>query len=258
MRSYLYCITNLINNKAYIGVHRTNNPSDNYMGSGTAIRRAIKKYGINNFRKEILQEFDSYADALDHEKEIVNTKFVQSKDTYNLKEGGTGGFDHINNLPKEARKNIQVLRAKIASGELIVGGSAHWSPQGKAKIIRQARKNAPIANELSRMPKAIEKRKKTYKQNNHSKGNKNSQYGTVWCVKEDVQDLYERKKFRANEIPAGWISTTEWRELRKNKNRAAYGKKWYNNGSESFLLLIDDPRISELGLVKGRIMNMMV
>ena len=42
---YLYKITNLINNKFYIGVHETDNINDGYMGSGRAIRAAIEKYG---------------------------------------------------------------------------------------------------------------------------------------------------------------------------------------------------------------------
>ena len=47
----LYKITNLINQKFYIGVHATNNPNDSYMGSGVAITRAIAKHGRENFKK---------------------------------------------------------------------------------------------------------------------------------------------------------------------------------------------------------------
>lgn len=49
----IYKITNLINSKIYIGKDYHNNPE--YLGSGVVIRRAIKKYGKNNFKKETLE-----------------------------------------------------------------------------------------------------------------------------------------------------------------------------------------------------------
>ena len=93
---YLYKITNLVNNKVYIGVHKTVHMNDGYMGSGKIIRQAIEKYGLSNFKKEIVETFNDYESMMKRESEIVTENFLANENVYNLKIGGTGGFDFIN------------------------------------------------------------------------------------------------------------------------------------------------------------------
>ena len=68
MHYLVYKITNTINNRIYIGVHKTKNMDDGYMGSGIAIRSAIKKYGIEKFTKEIIFEAASSEEMFEKEK----------------------------------------------------------------------------------------------------------------------------------------------------------------------------------------------
>ena len=84
----IYKTTNLINNKIYIGKDSNNNP--NYLGSGLYLKHAIKKYGKENFKKEILEECDL---SNINEREIHWIKELDSRNKnigYNIQEGGNG------------------------------------------------------------------------------------------------------------------------------------------------------------------------
>ena len=91
MNYIIYKTTNLINNKVYVGSHQTENLNDGYLGSGKHLKYAIKKYGKENFKFEILQFFNTPEEMFLAEREIVNEAFVKDPCTYNLKVGGSGG-----------------------------------------------------------------------------------------------------------------------------------------------------------------------
>ena len=85
----VYKTTNIVNNMIYIGVHKTDNLDDGYIGSGKFFKLAIKKYGKMSFKREILFTYNNIEDAYNKEKELVNEEFVKSNDTYNLVCGGS-------------------------------------------------------------------------------------------------------------------------------------------------------------------------
>ena len=108
----IYMIVNKINNKIYIGKHSTKNPHDSYMGSGKAINRSIKKYGLENFEKTILYCFDSEDEAYLKESEIVDENFVKRSDTYNMKCGGKG----FNSVDVKGKNNPMFNKSPVNKG----------------------------------------------------------------------------------------------------------------------------------------------
>lgn len=88
--NFIYKTTNLINNKFYIGKHSTNDLNDNYLGSGTALNRAIKKYGRKNFKREIL-EF-CIIGKIKEKEEFWIKKLNAIEKGYNIVENSGGGY----------------------------------------------------------------------------------------------------------------------------------------------------------------------
>lgn len=104
-KSYIvYCTTNLVNNKIYIGVHKTyTDKFDGYIGNGvyinkpctyehskTMFQRAVKKYGVKAFQRKTIAIFDNSDDAYYLEEELVNEDFLARNDVYNMILGGYG------------------------------------------------------------------------------------------------------------------------------------------------------------------------
>lgn len=110
MNYIVYKTTNLVNGKIYIGVHGTVNPEkfDGYLGCGVYTTKpstynkkrtdnsifpnAVKKYGVNNFKRETLFVFQGNNDgriaAYKKEGEIVNEEFIKLESNYNVSIGG--------------------------------------------------------------------------------------------------------------------------------------------------------------------------
>ena len=64
---------------------------------GKKITAAIKKYGIENFSKEILKFFDSRLEMFEYEHLIVNEEILKDPQCYNLVIGGIG-YSHEESL----------------------------------------------------------------------------------------------------------------------------------------------------------------
>lgn len=123
----VYKTTNLINGKIYVG-------------SGKILIQAIAKYGIENFSKELLFVYDNADEMFLKESEIVNSEFIKSNNTYNIKIGGEGGWDFIlqnkSNWGEERRKLHSIEMEKRKSLGLWGCNTDSYGMKGKHHSIK--------------------------------------------------------------------------------------------------------------------------
>lgn len=114
----IYKTTNLVNGKIYIGKDIKNDPT--YYGPGQTLRKAIKKYGKNNFKKEIIEVCASNEELNLKEKYWISHLNSTNRDIgYNLTIGGTGGDTFTHNPNKEfIREKLRQISSKKTHSEL--------------------------------------------------------------------------------------------------------------------------------------------
>lgn len=140
---YLNQTTNILDGKIYIGVHKTKNLDDGYMGSGKYLKSAIKKHGVTNFSKVIIKYFEDQEAMYAKEKEIINEDFVRRQDVYNIKIGGLGGWDHIDNSGDNNLAKRVDVRLKIKANHAKLSGEDH--PCYGIKLSDERKKQISIA-----------------------------------------------------------------------------------------------------------------
>lgn len=124
MVGYIYMTTNLLNNKRYIG-RKTSKVflSTDYLGSGVHLKRAINKYGKENFKVDLIEECATYDELVEREMYwIAYYNAVQSPSFYNASAGGyqegfTPGEDNIAKKPEIRALNSAKHKGKKMSLE---------------------------------------------------------------------------------------------------------------------------------------------
>ena len=208
MHYLIYKVTNKVNNKIYVGKHKTNDKNDSYLGSGAIIKRAIKKYGKDAFQREILYECEN-EDAMNlREAEIVDEEFIARQDTYNIKLGGNGGWDFINknflfngaNHRAAAQENIK----KAQKGYKI--WFKNLSPDERGEYIAKTMLGIRLSQEThggtfkGKSHSDSTKEKMRASKIGRVDGKNNPAYGTMW-----ITNGIDNKKIKRDiVIPIGW------------------------------------------------------
>ena len=203
---FTYKTTNLINGRYYLGMHSTNRIDDGYLGSGKRLYYELNKYGRDNFKFEILEQFESREQLVQAEISLITEQDLKNSNCLNLKQGGSGGWSN------EVRE-----KAKIAAKSYM---EDKWTmPEYREKMIKvrydpviskirnektsetlkQHFENTPgTFKGRKHKPETIQKMKESHKQ--AGIGTSNSQFGKCWITDETEN----RKIYKGDLIPEGW------------------------------------------------------
>jgi hypothetical protein len=203
---YIYKTTCNVTGRWYIGMHSTHNLDDGYMGSGLRLRRSIRKYGVENHIKEILEYFENRELLVEAEKKAITPEMIIDENCMNLKEGGSGGWKN---------KEVQ-LKCSIA------GAKAGWLKKKQDEnyrviLLKQLKKASDKLKELLEIdPNYLKGRGKGNFHSEETKqlmseqrkgtgtGETNSQYGTCWITKDGTNKKIKKEDLETY-LNEGWV-----------------------------------------------------
>ena len=215
---FVYLTTNLVNGKVYVGKHEFNAVKD-YIGSGTAFKNAVKKYGKENFRRKILRLCYSLHELRIWEHVyIIKYKRMFGDDCYNIAKGDVNTTEFNPAKLPEVRKKIKdkIKKRGGLKGKNNPMYGKHWSKRKREQMTFMFNNNHPMlgrkhSEETKKHWSSIRKGKyafanlseeQRYKIYDHIRGKNNPMYGTrfLWInngVKNKRHNIGE-------EIPNGW------------------------------------------------------
>lgn len=105
--NFVYLTTNLLNGKQYVGDHCTNNIEDKYLGSGRTFLKALKKYGSENFKTEILEFFANKKEAFTAQEKYIIKYNTISPNGYNI--SPKGGHFSKGSMSEETKEKLRKI-----------------------------------------------------------------------------------------------------------------------------------------------------
>ena len=228
---YIYRITNLINQKTYIGkrLSKTIDPSeDDYFGSGILLKKAYQKYGFENFKKEVLISNIYSRDQINLlEKEYIEKERNLGHGEYNIALGGDGGrvfwgLSSEDTPEKRKQQGIDYLNRLASMTE--EEKEAYWKEVYK-KTKQTKIKNGTWgkATKGTLGYKFTEEQKQRVSEGH--KGEKNSSYGKHWWTNgtESIQSEVCPEGFWAGRF--GSLSPEQKREKSQQKKQQRKAKQ---------------------------------
>ncbi len=236
----IYLITNLDNNKKYVGLTKFSITERFYqhVKRGFLLTEAIKKYGEDKFFIELIEEVDTAGRAYELEQYYIKEYNTKVPYGYNLTDGGDGifGWEVTEEYRQECSERVKQLHKEKKVG---MYGKNHSDETKRKMSVASKGKSKPwlIGRKLS--PESIEKlrqinlgrvlsdetRKKISENHHDVNGKNNPMYGKNHSP-ETIEKLREKAKNRPKRV-------------------------WINNGIEEKLMNIDES--IPMGYNKGRV-----
>lgn len=201
----IYKTTNLVNGKIYIGQDSKNN--ENYFGSGDLIKKAIKKYDLINFKKEILCVCKSQIELNEMEqKYILEYNSTDKSIGYNICFGGTNGTMLNRKHSEETKKKMSEVRigikftkehkeklSKAHKGKHISDDTKEKMSKSQ-KLVDRKPMSGKTKEKIKNAKKGVKLSEETKKKMSESHmGEKNHFYGKTHCEKT-ITKISETKK----------------------------------------------------------------
>lgn len=229
---YIYLTTNLVNNKKYIGKKQSSIFCNFYKGSGVILKKALQKYGKENFKVEILEWCETLNELNQSEiKWISLYDAVNNKNFYNIAKGGTGGNTYLCKSKEELKEiylrrslrmrgNKNPMYGVKRTGENAPMYGKHFSEQTKYKI-SMANKGRVTSEETKLKISKANKGKKIWYVKGKIPPNKNKKFSDETKKKmslskmknknpmyqKNVSESTKNKWYKSNKIPSIEIDT---------------------------------------------------
>ena len=236
MFGYIYKTTNTINNKIYVGQHKTDKDclDESYIGSGKLLLEAIAKYGREKFICEIIEWCETEEELNDREiYYIKELKSTTDFGNYNISDGGfvprfsgvRNGMYGVHRPKTEAEKQhlSEVLKGRAVKGH-------PWTEKQRETYVSTFVEYNKT-RDYSEVSKALT-------------GSKMMTDGNVqkWIKPDDIQKMLDE----------GWVIGSCKKRAKKNyksgsnpligRNRkpTTSNRKWMNNGVENKMVREDE------------------
>lgn len=246
MKYYVYKVTNKNNNKYYIGKRKHRDPEqDSYLGSGKLIKLAVEKYGKESFLKEIVEIFDTNDEAAALEAQLVSKVVARDNKSYNMHEGGHGGFAHLNTGDEAHRE-----RARRGAKNNI-----HKTKNIIPYQFKKGDERTRVLSQKANAKRKIEGLTEEHKANiAKSRRNNNIAYKNMRWIENKVTGdrLFVNKEDIQSFDSSIWISATEKKAEKESKMKM----RWINKNGKNMLIRAQEYDIYlDNGWKVGRVSN---